>query len=844
MSCSAFALCAGTAYAADVAAAEIADAAEQDSTGLTEIVVTATKRETNLQDTPISIAVMGNEEIKKRHVQSLIDLADGAIPSLRVATFEARQSALTIGLRGIVPGDANQPAREQGVGVYLDGVYLGRQHGLNTGLLDVERIEVLKGPQGTLFGRNTEGGAVSIVSKAPTGEFGGRVSAGIGNYGAYNGALHLDLPRIAGVAFKIDGGVQHQGPTVKNPLPGQAGWNQFHRYGGRVAARMEPLDGLTADLSFDINRDENTPFYSQLINYNPNDLPVATLAEITANGNKLPAGKIAPLPEAVKVHADRQSVADIGVPQQPSIGKTKGFTANLKYRVNGDLELRSITAWRTVSDSQWDNSGGANRTPVFLPNGNFSRYSLASLEQRQFSQELQGVGSIGNLDYVLGAYYFNEKASDWARTPNTNRWNATGTAYTINDQAAYLSVPIARASDAWAKSYAAYANLTYNLGTLHLTAGGRYSHDEKNGKLHTINGAPASYTFDITNDRFDPLVVLAWDAARDINVYAKYATGYRAGGASSRSLTYRSFDPETVRSYDNRAQDAGTYVITTGATFDNDAGDKVVVRIGAGDLIYNAQHSAFSGSDDHFAYGNGQVNGSVDWFGDEGWFSLGNGLDLDPVQEVQVLSWARNGTGEDAGAGSFSLQYNGETYQLSLSGLSDDTDALEAALGEGSSVVVSTVGSDDITVTITGAYDGSDVAITSVTDISGTNWLATFTGNSISDGEGPTDGLGNDAIEIFTFVGDDIGDVVIGGFRPNGLAFDNNEEDRLDFSAFADITGADDLKISIEQNVDGYFDDIIIDFVNEEYGSIRLVGAGEYFTDANVNGIANSITFA
>lgn len=546
----AFALCAGTAYAADVAAAEIADAAEQDSTGLTEIVVTATKRETNLQDTPISIAVMGNEEIKKRHVQSLIDLADGAIPSLRVATFEARQSALTIGLRGIVPGDANQPAREQGVGVYLDGVYLGRQHGLNTGLLDVERIEVLKGPQGTLFGRNTEGGAVSIVSKAPTGEFGGRVSAGIGNYGAYNGALHLDLPRIAGVAFKIDGGVQHQGPTVKNPLPGQAGWNQFHRYGGRVAARMEPLDGLTADLSFDINRDENTPFYSQLINYNPNDLPVATLAEITANGNKLPAGKIAPLPEAVKVHADRQSVADIGVPQQPSIGKTKGFTANLKYRVNGDLELRSITAWRTVSDSQWDNSGGANRTPVFLPNGNFSRYSLASLEQRQFSQELQGVGSIGNLDYVLGAYYFNEKASDWARTPNTNRWNATGTAYTINDQAAYLSVPIARASDAWAKSYAAYANLTYNLGTLHLTAGGRYSHDEKNGKLHTINGAPASYTFDITNDRFDPLVVLAWDAARDINVYAKYATGYRAGGASSRSLTYRSFDPETVRSYE------------------------------------------------------------------------------------------------------------------------------------------------------------------------------------------------------------------------------------------------------------------------------------------------------
>src|SRR5947209_14976740 len=100
---------------------------------------------------------MAPEMIKDRHIQGLMDLADGGVPSLRVATFEARQSALTIGIRGIVPLDANQPAREQGVGIYLDGVYLGRQHGLNTGLFDLERIEVLKGPQGTLFGRNTEG---------------------------------------------------------------------------------------------------------------------------------------------------------------------------------------------------------------------------------------------------------------------------------------------------------------------------------------------------------------------------------------------------------------------------------------------------------------------------------------------------------------------------------------------------------------------------------------------------------------------------------------------------------------------------------------------------------------
>jgi iron complex outermembrane receptor protein len=128
-------------------ASEAADASEAAAyDGANDIVVTATKRETNLQETPIAISVLGSEALKERHVQSIYDLADGGVPSLRVATFEARQSALTIGIRGIVPLDANQPAREQGVGIYLDGVYLGRQHGLNAALFDLERIEVLKGP--------------------------------------------------------------------------------------------------------------------------------------------------------------------------------------------------------------------------------------------------------------------------------------------------------------------------------------------------------------------------------------------------------------------------------------------------------------------------------------------------------------------------------------------------------------------------------------------------------------------------------------------------------------------------------------------------------------------------
>lgn len=538
---------------ANASVGEVVSEASEDAqggSGLVDIVVTATKRETNLQETPIAIAVMSDEDLQKRQASSLLDLGDGGIPSLRISTFESRQTALTIGMRGIVPDDANQPAREQGVGVYVDGVYLGRQHGLNAGFLDVERIEVLKGPQGTLFGRNTEGGAVNMVLRAPSGEFGGRVTAGLGNYGRYNGTLRLDLPEVAGFSIKLDASLQHQNATTQNPLAGQKGWNYFHRYGGRAAVRWKPSEDFTADFSIDSGHDESTAFLSQLINFNPTGRPVATVAQIQANGGRLPSGFVAPLPALVTVQPERAKTASVGVPQQPSIGKTFGVTSKLAWDITDDAEIRSITAWRTVSDRQFDNSGLANRTPVFAPNGSFSRYSIATLDQRQFSQELQLVGKSGDLDYVFGGYYFNERAEDSARTPNTNRWNADGTAYSIIDPATYPLSPVARASVAFAKSYAVYGQATYNFETLALTLGGRMTRDEKNGRLFTVNGAATSFTFRENDRRFDPLATIAWQASDSINLYAKYATGYRAGGASSRSLNYRSFGPEAVKSYE------------------------------------------------------------------------------------------------------------------------------------------------------------------------------------------------------------------------------------------------------------------------------------------------------
>ena len=575
-----------------VVAAATADVPEDP--GLDEIVVTATKRETNLQSTPIAISVLSTENLKDRHVESLYDLADGTVPSLRVATFEARQSALTIGIRGIVPLDANQPAREQGVGIYIDGIYLGRQHGLNAALFDLERVEVLKGPQGTLFGRNTEGGALSLVSRAPSGQFEGRATGGVANYGGYNGDVHLDLPKVAGFSVKLDGVLQHQDATTKDPYAGSTGWNYYDRRGGRAAVRWQPVDGITDDFAADVAQDKNTPFYSQLLNYNPNGCangavtPTTTCVLPSVNYTSLTGGPVKPLLPGVVVNGTtRMKTADIGVPQKPSIDKTHGFTNTLRWNFGPELELRAITAWRGVDVQQWDNSGGAHRPPLVnlttacttaAPCA-FSRYSLADLRQRQFSQEFQAVGTIGPVDYVAGLFYFNEHVSDDAATPSSLGAVATVTGGTVTG-ATYVPISfctastpafagkavngcsIDRASEVWSKSYAGYAQATWNADALHITVGGRYTHDEKQGVLHYFNNlnydtataaqltANGYSPLDKTWNRFNPMATVAYDLTHDMHVYAKYATGYRAGGASSRTPNYLTFEPEDLKSYE------------------------------------------------------------------------------------------------------------------------------------------------------------------------------------------------------------------------------------------------------------------------------------------------------
>ena len=522
------ALVAGPVFAQEVPQ-ETATRQASDPVTLDQVVVSAQKRVTNLQETPISVSVLNDEELKDRSAISLGSLADGSIPSLRIAPFATRSSALNIGIRGIgASGDANQPARDQGVGVYVDGVFLGRAQGLGTALYDVERIEVLKGPQGTLFGRNTEGGAISIVTKAPTGEFGLRTNVGVSNYDGYSSGMHLDLPRVGDLSFKIDAVQAHRGGTTDNPMRGEEDFNGYNKRGARLSALWQPSDYFEALYALDHSYDATTPYHAQYLG-----------GGSARRGPLLSAG----------AQRDRRDSAIIGVPQEENVGKTDGHLLNLTWTLSDDLQLKSISSYRQLEQGQFDN-GLNDAISSFAPNGEFGRYSLARFYQHQYSQEFQLIGNTAQVEYVAGAFYYHETVGDNAQTPNTLRWNADGSAYTTINQPLDLSkVRIDRASKAKADSLGVFGQATWtpaSIEDLHLTAGGRWTKDDKEGRLHTLNGAASNLAFEGSWSRFDPMLNVAYDLGDDTMVYAKWSTGFKAGGANSRSISYRAFAPEEV----------------------------------------------------------------------------------------------------------------------------------------------------------------------------------------------------------------------------------------------------------------------------------------------------------
>jgi iron complex outermembrane receptor protein len=310
-----------------------------------------------------------------------------------------------------------------------------------------------------------------------------------------------------------------------------------------VEALWKAAANFSADYSFDISYDASTPLYLQLLSTGTNKQAALGTVQDT-----------------------RASVANIGVPQQPSIGTANGHRLTLDWQAAPHVEIKSITSYRELVQSQYDNGSASttlSNTSGTFTGVNVARYSLANFRQNQVSQEFQVIGDLPHLKYVAGALWYQERVEDSAAAFYTNTLtDAAGSAYSIISTGVdYNARPKDRASHVATTSAGVFGQATYTPPVLndaiHLTGGIRWTRDMKHGALFTVNGA-APVVFGVTGQvplnaawtRVDPMVNLAFDATRNNHLYAKWGTGYRSGGANSRSLTYRAFNPETVSMFE------------------------------------------------------------------------------------------------------------------------------------------------------------------------------------------------------------------------------------------------------------------------------------------------------
>jgi iron complex outermembrane receptor protein len=485
-----FAVCnvfAGSAHAQ----ASISEAAT-DGNATPEIIVTAQKRAQSIQKVPIAISAISSDDLERRQIQNITSLSSVA-PNLQISRMPEADANPQVSIRGSVSINPDQLQVGQPVGLYVDGVYVGGGAGSLFDLVDLERIEILRGPQGTLYGRNTLAGAVNLIARRPSGELSGSASLDVGNLDLRTLRLKADLPKAGIVSLsgayrreRRDGWmtIDVRDPSAPPNAPGgssQLGYR--HSDAARIAALFDFAPNFNALYTFDISKSKlATP--SQL--YRTNPLFWSSIGLGVFND---------------RASTDRQRA---GLSNFSNVTSTNVMGHALTATWNlGGVDLKSITSFRKVKQR----AGGIDLDKSEL---DIVHEPPHELTYRQWSQELQAVGQLGPLNYVFGLYYFGDKGFrhlDLSFFFDTGR--TTETTHTSVD------------------SYAAYGQVEYAVtDRLKLTAGYRYN-KEKQRTESLINSSPVDGV--TKSSKGTPLFIASYDLAHDVNVYAKYSQGFKAG---------------------------------------------------------------------------------------------------------------------------------------------------------------------------------------------------------------------------------------------------------------------------------------------------------------------------
>ncbi|WP_159982414.1 TonB-dependent receptor [Novosphingobium sp. 18052] len=551
-----------------IAAEGTSDVSATDAAGeISEITVTARYRTESAQEVPIAISSISSRQLDAQGASSLKQVVQ-QIPSLNIQGFSGRNQTITIRGIGTNAGGTND-GLEQGVGLYVDGVYRPRTGSVITDLIDIENIQVLRGPQGTLFGKNTVGGAIDITTREPQFEQEARAELGYGNYNQVRGYFSYNGVVSDALAFRVSYLRSRRDGLIYNTTQRQH-WDNLDNHAARFDLLYKPSEDSKLRLIADYSIQRGDVGFTSVAGVLPTTLANGT----QVRGFYRRAADVGYVPGTVNAFDRKTDIDSSQYDEMPSWG----LQARADWDV-GPLTLTSITAyrnWKWVPNYDGDQFGA-----------NIITNSVVATKQQQFSQELRATSKGGQtIDYTAGLYFFWQEADDdvvnlygrdaaaWLTTPN-NPIAATSTlpSSVFDGLVAYSHVLPAT------YSYAAYGQATWNISpSLRLTGGLRYTYEHKTGiydayatgdyaplssfapsiqstvaALRAAYAPSGSYTASDNTNNISGTAIAAYDLSPDVHTYASYSRGYKSPGINlvRQSLGVDIFvKPEKVDNYE------------------------------------------------------------------------------------------------------------------------------------------------------------------------------------------------------------------------------------------------------------------------------------------------------
>lgn len=619
----------------------VAMAAEAESAGaLEEVVVTARKREESLQDTPIAISAFSAAALERQQITSTEDL-DQVAPNLQFASYgplTGNNSAAQVYIRGIGQSDGSSGV-DPGVGLYIDDVYMGRAVGGVLDFRDISNVQILRGPQGTLFGRNTIGGAVLLTTTLPGKEFGGTARVGFGDDNLYEGFAAVDLPISDTLAARFSAGTRQRDGYVTRVSDGIDLGNE-DTYTVQSSLQWLPSDALTLTLRGDYTKeDENgSPFVFTAINESQ-VFPAAISRGAGCPGATFPPPSVPQ--NVVDPRCANDATWNLGeyrnggtAPAQSTL-ENWGVSGTVQWDITDAFAIKSITAYRELD---WSGSRDADNTALLVLHTNYASTG------DQFSQELQALVETSSLRGVVGAFYFEETIDDLLIVPFAAPPPLVASGAipgSVDYQRAFID------ND----NLALFTQWTYDFtDALSLTAGVRYTEETKGINIIAFTVTPLTAPIVIPTRLNTPLVAgpglniipqpfenkyesttgsasLQYRWTDAFMTYASWSQGFKSGGFNQRYNVAPpgnlpvAFDEETAETYEiGFKSEIGDSFRLNGAVFTTKYDNmQLTYRLGIVPLLFNAGKSTIDGGELEFTFAPGRLilEGSVGYLTNE-----------------------------------------------------------------------------------------------------------------------------------------------------------------------------------------------------------------------------------